>query len=76
MDNLDSDVLSALFSEFYPVWVDYEPHSPFRQYIGYSDHFRPIESGDDVPLYDVSIVQIEDDPILYLTQFEEIKEEI
>lgn len=52
---MDQDVLVALFGDFYPVWIDYE-YEGVKTYYGMSPHFREINEGDDIPLYEATVV--------------------
>jgi len=55
LEEMDIDVLVALFGDFYPQWIDYE-YAGTKTYYGMSEHFREIEDGDDIPLYEATVV--------------------
>ena len=55
IQNASLDVLVALFGDFYPLWID-SAGSGYLMYHGLSEHFREIEDGDDVPLYEATII--------------------
>ena len=54
INSVSADVLSTLFGDFYPLWIDYG--DGYLEYHGLSEHFREIENGDEVPLYQASMV--------------------
>jgi hypothetical protein len=51
----DLDILTALFSDFYPLWIDSAGDGALM-YHGLSEHFKEIEDGDDVPQYGASVI--------------------
>ena len=55
LEEMDIDVLVALFGDFYPTWIDYE-YRGIKTYYGMSEHFREIEDGDDIPLYEATVI--------------------
>jgi len=53
INSASADVLSTLFADFYPLWID--SGNECLEYHGLSEFFREIEDGADVPLYEVSM---------------------
>jgi hypothetical protein len=52
---METDILVALFGDFYPLWIDYAGEG-YLEYHGLSEHFREIEDDDDVPLYCATVI--------------------
>ena len=49
-----TDILSTLFADFYPMWIDYAGEG-YLEYHGVSEHFREIEIGEEIPEYSPDI---------------------
>lgn len=58
IQEMDQDVLIALFGDFYPLWID-SAGAGGLMYHGLSEHFREIEDGDEVPLYLATVILAE-----------------
>lgn len=55
IQTMEIDVLVALFGDFYPLWID-SAGEGYLMYYGMSEHFREIEDGDDIPLYEATVM--------------------
>ena len=60
IQTMESDVLAALFADFYPLWIDsagedYEGNK-YLMYYGLSEHFHEIEDGDEIPMYEATVI--------------------
>ena len=66
----DTDVLVALFGDFYPLWID-SAGDGYLEYHGLSEHFREIEDGEDLPLYFPTIIKGEE---FNFIEFQEVAE--
>ena len=69
LQEMGVDILSSLFSEFYPLWIDSTTEG-IMEYHGMSEHFREIEYGDEIPTYEANIEIGED---LIWTKFIEVE---
>ena len=69
IETMSLDVLVALFGDFYPLWIDSAGEGSLMYY-GISEHFKEIENGDDVPLYEATVIT--GDMINYI-EFDEVE---
>ncbi len=69
LQEMDVDILASLFGEFYPLWIDSTTEG-MMEYHGMSEHFREIEIGEELPLYEAEVSM--GDTIIF-TKFVEIE---
>lgn len=55
--SMDQGALSTLFGNFFPLHTETNPifDSPLITYYGVSKHFKEIEEGEELPLYEPHI---------------------